>query len=89
MKKRGESRVFFLRCAHPAWVPPCEPALERRLGEGARTRRNRLTVIACTQKCVVVPLDATIALFASDLHREHRLALQGRQGIQYYVNNSY
>ena len=31
-------------------------------------------VIAYTQKCVVVPLDATVALLASDLCREHRLA---------------
>jgi len=31
-------------------------------------------VIACTQKCVVVPLDTTIALLAADLHREHKLA---------------
>lgn len=32
------------------------------------------TVIAYTQKCVVVPLDTTIALLAADLHREHKLA---------------
>lgn len=31
-------------------------------------------VIAYTQKCVVVPLDTTVALLASDLCREHRLA---------------
>lgn len=31
-------------------------------------------VIAYTQKCVVVPLDTTIALLAADLHREYRLA---------------
>lgn len=31
-------------------------------------------VIAYTQKCVVVPLDTTIALFAADMHREHELA---------------
>ena len=31
-------------------------------------------VIAYTQKCVVVPLDTTIALLASELHREHKLA---------------
>jgi len=30
-------------------------------------------VIAYTQKCVVVPLDTTIALLAADLHREHKL----------------
>jgi len=31
-------------------------------------------VIAYTQKCVVVPLDAAIALLAAELHREHKLA---------------
>lgn len=31
-------------------------------------------VIAYTQKCIVVPLDTTIALLASDLGREHKLA---------------
>ncbi len=31
-------------------------------------------VIAYTQKCVVVPLDTTIALLAADLHRQHKLA---------------
>ncbi|MGY0559515.1 PIN domain-containing protein [Luteimonas sp. A277] len=30
-------------------------------------------MIAYTQKCVVVPLDTTIALLAADLHREHKL----------------
>jgi len=31
-------------------------------------------VIAYTQKCLVVPLDTSIALLAADLHREHKLA---------------
>lgn len=31
-------------------------------------------VIAYTQKCVVVPLDTSIALLAADLHREYKLA---------------
>jgi len=31
-------------------------------------------VIAYTQKCIVIPLDTTIALLAADLHREHKLA---------------
>ena len=31
-------------------------------------------VIAYTLKCVVVPLDTSIALLAADLHREHKLA---------------
>jgi predicted nucleic acid-binding protein len=32
------------------------------------------SVMAYTQKCVVVPLDTTLALRAAALHREHRLA---------------
>lgn len=31
-------------------------------------------VIAYTQKCLVVPLDAAIALLAADLHRQYKLA---------------
>ena len=31
-------------------------------------------VIAYTQKCVVVPLDTSIALLAAEMHREHKLA---------------
>jgi len=31
-------------------------------------------VIAYTQKCLVVPLDTTLALLAADLHRTHKLA---------------
>ena len=31
-------------------------------------------VIACTQKCLVVPLDTTVALPAADLHRQYKLA---------------
>lgn len=31
-------------------------------------------VIAYTQKCVVVPLDTTLALLAAEMHREHKLA---------------
>lgn len=31
-------------------------------------------VIAYTQKCLVVPMDTTIALLAADLHREYKLA---------------
>jgi predicted nucleic acid-binding protein len=43
--------------------------LGRELGEDQADQ-----VIAYTQKCVVVPLDTTIALLAADLHREHKLA---------------
>lgn len=31
-------------------------------------------VIAYTQKCVVIPLDTTIALLAAELHRQFKLA---------------
>jgi predicted nucleic acid-binding protein len=43
--------------------------LVRELGEEQADQ-----VIAYTQKCVVVPLDTTIALLAAELHREHKLA---------------
>lgn len=43
--------------------------LVREVGEDAADQ-----VIAYTQKCMVVPLDTTIALLAADLHREHGLA---------------
>ncbi len=42
--------------------------LLRELGEDQADQ-----VIAYTQKCVVVPLDTTIALLAADLHREYEL----------------
>ncbi len=32
------------------------------------------SAIAYTQKCVVVPLDTSLALLAAELHRRHRLA---------------
>ncbi len=31
-------------------------------------------VIAYTQKCIIVPLDTTIALLAADMHRQYKLA---------------
>jgi predicted nucleic acid-binding protein len=43
--------------------------LVRELGEERADQ-----VIAYTQKCVVVPLDTTIALLAAELHREYKLA---------------
>ncbi|GAA0746571.1 type II toxin-antitoxin system VapC family toxin [Ideonella azotifigens] len=43
--------------------------LVRELGEEQSDQ-----VIAYTQKCVVVPMDTSIALLAADLHREHKLA---------------
>lgn len=43
--------------------------LVRELGEDQADQ-----VIAYTQKCLVVPLDTTLALLAAELHREHKLA---------------
>ena len=43
--------------------------LVRELGEDQADQ-----VIAYTLKCLVVPLDTTIALLAADLHREYKLA---------------
>lgn len=43
--------------------------LMRELGEERADQ-----VIAYTQKCLVVPLDTRIALLASDLHRQFKLA---------------
>ena len=43
--------------------------LQREAGEDEADR-----VIAYTQKCVVVPLDTPIALLASELHRQYKLA---------------
>lgn len=43
--------------------------LVREMGEEASDQ-----MLAYTQKCVVVPLDTTIALLAADLHRAHGLA---------------
>ncbi|HEX4077687.1 MAG TPA: type II toxin-antitoxin system VapC family toxin [Rhizomicrobium sp.] len=61
--------------ARAQWVVPTIVQLEiskwltRELGEDEADR-----VIAFTQKCVVVPLDTTLALLAADIHRQHRLA---------------
>lgn len=43
--------------------------LVRELGEETAD-----TVIAYTQKCLIVPMDTTIALLAADLHQEYKLA---------------
>jgi len=48
---------------------PLSKWLVRELGE-----EQADPVIAFTQKCVVVPLDTTIALLAAQLHRDHKLA---------------
>ena len=43
--------------------------LVRELGEARADE-----VIAYTQKCIVVPLDTRLALLATDLHRQYKLA---------------
>jgi predicted nucleic acid-binding protein len=43
--------------------------LRREIGEDAVDR-----MIAYTQKCIVAPLDTRTALFAAELHRQHKLA---------------
>ncbi len=43
--------------------------LVRELGEDRADQ-----VIAYTQKCIVIPLDARIALHAAELHRQYKLA---------------
>ena len=57
------------------WIVPTIVQLElakwlwRELGEERADQ-----VLAYTQKCVVVPLDTSIALLAAELHRQHKLA---------------
>ena len=58
-----------------AWIVPTIVQLElskwlwREVGEERADQ-----VIAYTQKCVVIPLDTSIALLAAELHRRHNLA---------------
>jgi len=59
-----------LRCIVPTIVQlELSKWLVREVGEEQADH-----VIAYTQKCIVVPLDTSIALLAADLHREHKLA---------------
>jgi predicted nucleic acid-binding protein len=57
------------------WIVPTIVQLElskwlmRELGEDETDR-----VIAYTQKCIVVPLDTSLAVLAAELHRRHKLA---------------
>jgi predicted nucleic acid-binding protein len=57
------------------WIVPTIVQLElakwltRELGEDEADH-----VIAFTQKCIVVPLDTSLALSAADLHRRYKLA---------------
>lgn len=69
-KKLGKQFPNKPQCIVPTIVQlELSKWLVRELGEEQADQ-----VIAYTQKCVVVPLDTSIALLAADLHREHKLA---------------
>jgi predicted nucleic acid-binding protein len=69
-KKLGKEFPEKAHCVVPTIVQlELSKWLVRETGEEEADR-----VIAYTQKCVVVPLDSTIALLAADLHREYKLA---------------
>ncbi|MFT4103015.1 MAG: type II toxin-antitoxin system VapC family toxin [Burkholderiaceae bacterium] len=69
-RKLGNQFPDKPRCIVPTIVQlELSKWLVRELGEDQADQ-----MIAYTQKCVVVPLDTTIALLAADLHREHKLA---------------
>lgn len=69
-KKLGKQFPDKPQCLVPTIVQlELSKWLVRELGEEQADQ-----VIAYTQKCVVVPLDTSIALLAAELHREHKLA---------------
>ena len=69
-KKLGNEFPDKQRCIVPTIVQlELSKWLVRELGEEQADQ-----VIAYTQKCLVVPLDTTIALLAADLHSEYKLA---------------
>ena len=69
-KKLGKMLPERAQCIVPTIVQlELSKWLVREVGEERADQ-----VIAYTQKCVVVPLDTTLALLAADLHREHKLA---------------
>ena len=69
-RKAGEQFPDKAHCIVPTIVQlELSNWLVRELGEDEADQ-----VIAYTQKCVVVPLDTTIALLAADLHRARKLA---------------
>jgi predicted nucleic acid-binding protein len=69
-KKLGKQFPDKPRCVVPTIVQlELSKWLVREVGEEQADQ-----VIAYTQKCVVIPLDTTIALLAADMHREHKLA---------------
>jgi len=70
VKKLGEQFPDKSQCIVPTIVQlELSKWLVRELGEDQADQ-----VIAYTQKCIVLPLDTAIALLASELHREHKLA---------------
>lgn len=69
-KKLGKEFPDKSRCIVPTIVQlELSKWLVREVGEEQADQ-----VIAYTQKCMVVPLDTTIALLAAELHREYKLA---------------
>ena len=69
-KRLGKQFPEPPRCIVPTIVQlELSKWLVREVGEDKANQ-----VIAYTQKCIVVPLDTSIALLAADLHREHKLA---------------
>lgn len=69
-KKLGKQFPDKAQCIVPTIVQlELSKWLVREVGEERADQ-----VIAYTQKCVVVPLDTSIALLAADLHRECKLA---------------
>jgi predicted nucleic acid-binding protein len=69
-KKLGKQFPDKSQCIVPTIVQlELSKWLVRELGEDQADQ-----VIAYTQKCIVLPLDTAIALLASELHREHKLA---------------
>ena len=69
-KKLGKQFPDKPQCIVPTIVQlELSKWLNRELGEDQADR-----VIAYTQKCVVIPLDTSIALLAADLHRDYKLA---------------
>jgi predicted nucleic acid-binding protein len=69
-KRLGKQFPDKLQCIVPTIVQlELSKWLTRELGEEQADQ-----VIAYTQKCVVVPLDTTIALMAAELHRDYKLA---------------
>jgi predicted nucleic acid-binding protein len=69
-KKLGKQLPDKPRCVVPTIVQlELSKWLVREVGEDQADQ-----VIAYTQKCIVVPLDTSIALLAADLHREYKLA---------------